>query len=141
MIFPIMYYVGIAIWQPKGVRERVQYLIGLSIYIFLGSFLNITVLAYALWNVNNFSWGKTRKVVKEPEVEAEKVTEIHLNEVENVIESEHEKPAETDGAVEIEQTMASEEVGAPTEEEPGEGLVTVTIADLHIGDSHDRGHH
>jgi hypothetical protein len=88
------------------------------------------VLTYALWNVNNFSWGKTRKVVKEPEPEIEKVTEIRLNEVENVIENEIEKPAETDNAVEIDNATGSEEVGAPREEEPGEGLVTVIVADL-----------
>lgn len=51
-----------------------QYLAGLVIYIFLGPFLNILVLSYALWNIDNFAWGKTRKVVKEPEMVTEKVT-------------------------------------------------------------------
>jgi len=37
----------------------------LSVYIILGPFLNISVLAYALWNMDNFGWGKTRQVAKE----------------------------------------------------------------------------
>jgi chitin synthase len=74
MILPIVYYVLIVIWQPRGFRERVQYLMGLFIYVVLGSLLNILVLIYALWNMNNFSWGLTRKVVEEPEMVTEKVT-------------------------------------------------------------------
>jgi len=38
---------------------------GLSIYIILGLSLNISVLAYALCNMDNFGWGKTRQVAKE----------------------------------------------------------------------------
>jgi Chitin synthase len=64
MICPLIYYVLIVAWQPRGVRARVQYLLGLSIYFFLGPFLNITVLLYALWSLDNFGWGKTRKVVE-----------------------------------------------------------------------------
>ena len=63
MICPLIYYVLIVGWQPRGVKERVQYLLGLLIYFFLGAFLNITVLLYAMWSLDNFSWGKTRKVV------------------------------------------------------------------------------
>jgi chitin synthase len=74
MILPVVYYALIVVWQPRGFRERVQYLIGLFIYVVFGSFLNISVLVYALWNMNNFSWGRTRKVVKEPEMVTEKVT-------------------------------------------------------------------
>jgi chitin synthase len=74
MIFPLLYYTLIVVWKPHKVRERVQYLAGLAIYIFFGPFLNIIVLSYALWNIDNFAWGKTRKVVKEPEMETEKVT-------------------------------------------------------------------
>jgi len=74
MIFPLLYYILIVVWKPRKVRERLQYLAGLVIYIFLGPFLNILVLSYALWNIDNFAWGKTRKVVKEPEMVTEKVT-------------------------------------------------------------------
>ena len=75
MILPILYYVLITVWQPRGTRGRVQYLMGLFIYVFLGAFLNILVLSYALWNMNNFAWGRTRQVVEEPEAVTEKVTE------------------------------------------------------------------
>jgi chitin synthase len=64
MICPLIYYVLIVGWQPRGVKARVQYLLGLLIYFFLGPFLNITVLLYALWSLDNFAWGKTRKVVE-----------------------------------------------------------------------------
>lgn len=63
MIAPLLYYVCIAIWLPRGFRPRIQYLLGLATYVFLGPFLNIAVLVYALWNMDNFGWGKTRKVV------------------------------------------------------------------------------
>jgi chitin synthase len=75
MILPLLYYIIIVVWKPRKVRERMQYLAGLSTYIILGPFLNIFVLSYALWNIDNFAWGKTRKVVKEPEAETEKVTD------------------------------------------------------------------
>jgi chitin synthase len=74
MILPLIYYILIVAWKPRRVRERMQYLAGLAMYIFLGPFLNIIVLSYALWNIDNFAWGKTRKVIKEPEAETEKVT-------------------------------------------------------------------
>jgi chitin synthase len=86
MILPVVYYTLVVFWQPRGLRERVQYLIGLFIYVVFGSFLNILVLVYALWNMNNFSWGRTRQVVKEPEIVTEKVIgprvpdPVHANE-------------------------------------------------------------
>lgn len=76
MVLPLLYYILIVAWKPTGARERLQFLLGLAIYILLGPFLNVVVLSYALWNMENFAWGKTRKVVKEPEVkEKEKVAE------------------------------------------------------------------
>jgi chitin synthase len=64
MICPLIHYILIAAWQPRGVKERVQYLLGLLIYFFLGPFLNVIVLIYALWSIDNLAWGKTRKVVE-----------------------------------------------------------------------------
>jgi chitin synthase len=75
MVLPMLFYILIVVWKPHKVRERAQYLAGLGIYIFLGPFLNILVLSYALWNIDNFAWGKTRKVVKEPVAETEKATD------------------------------------------------------------------
>ena len=68
MLVPVTYYILIAVWHPRGVRERFQYLAGLSMYIFLGPFLNIIVLLFALRGIDNFAWGKTRKVVETVEV-------------------------------------------------------------------------
>ena len=74
---PLLYYVCISIWQPRGAKARVQYLLGLGMYFFLGPFLNIVVLMYALWSMDNFAWGKTRKVIAAAETgdDNEKVTE------------------------------------------------------------------
>jgi len=64
MLVPVLYYLLIVVWQPRNLRERIQYLLGLLMYIFLGPFLNITVLLFALRGIDNFGWGKTRKVVE-----------------------------------------------------------------------------
>ena len=64
MMFPLSYYVLIVTWQPRRFRERIQFLLGLGMYIILGAFLNVTVLIYALYTLDNFAWGKTRKIVE-----------------------------------------------------------------------------
>lgn len=64
MLVPVLYYILIVVWQPRNMRERIQYLAGLLMYVFLGPFLNITVLLFALRGIDNFGWGKTRKVVQ-----------------------------------------------------------------------------
>ncbi|KAH8651149.1 chitin synthase-domain-containing protein [Xylariales sp. PMI_506] len=63
MIFPVLYYVGIVLWIPRTALEKVQYLAGLTIFIVCGPFLNIAVLLFAIWNMDSFGWGKTRKVI------------------------------------------------------------------------------
>ncbi|KAF4443181.1 hypothetical protein F53441_11490 [Fusarium austroafricanum] len=63
MIIPLLYYVVMATWLPRNLRERAQFLLGLAIFVFLGPFLNIAVMLYAVINMDNFGWGKTRKVV------------------------------------------------------------------------------
>jgi len=65
MIIPLIYYIGIAIWLPRNAVERAQYLIGLAIFTFCGPFINISVLLYAVYNMDSFGWGKTRQVVTE----------------------------------------------------------------------------
>ncbi|KAI6762462.1 hypothetical protein HG530_008442 [Fusarium avenaceum] len=63
MIIPLLYYIVMATWLPRNLRERAQFLLGLAIFVFLGPFLNIAVMIYAVINMDNFGWGKTRKVV------------------------------------------------------------------------------
>lgn len=67
MIAPVLYYICIVFWLPRTMLERAQYLAGISIYVTLGPFLNILVLVYALWNMDNFGWGKTRQIVESKE--------------------------------------------------------------------------
>jgi hypothetical protein len=72
VLIPAGYYFCIVFWLPRTAVEKTQYLIGLSIYLIVGPFINITVLAYSLWNMDEFGWGKTRKVVEELPDEVEK---------------------------------------------------------------------
>jgi Chitin synthase/UDP-glucose/GDP-mannose dehydrogenase family, NAD binding domain len=65
MIIPVLYYFCLALWIPQTFREKLQYLMGLLLYIVCGPFLNIFVLLYALWNMDSFGWGKTRRVVSD----------------------------------------------------------------------------
>ncbi|RFN53729.1 chitin synthase [Fusarium flagelliforme] len=75
MIIPLIYYVIMAVWLPQSMLERFQYLLGLFIFVVLGPFLNIAVMVFAVFNMDSFGWGKTRKVVTEaPE---EQVQEKH----------------------------------------------------------------
>ncbi|KAF7557785.1 hypothetical protein G7Z17_g425 [Cylindrodendrum hubeiense] len=63
MIIPLLYYIIMATWLPHNLLERLQFLLGLFIFVVGGPFLNIAVMIYAVINMDNFSWGKTRKVV------------------------------------------------------------------------------
>ncbi|KAI2778724.1 glycosyltransferase family 2 protein [Daldinia loculata] len=65
MIIPLCYYLGLAVWLCQSWLERGQYLLGLAIFTTCGPFINICVTLYACIYLDNFSWGKTRKVVAE----------------------------------------------------------------------------
>ncbi|RBR03104.1 hypothetical protein FVER53590_10332 [Fusarium verticillioides] len=65
MIVPLIYYVIMAVWLPQSKLERFQYLFGLFIFVVLGPFLNIAVMVFAVFNMDSFGWGKTRKVITE----------------------------------------------------------------------------
>ncbi|KAF4963324.1 hypothetical protein FSARC_8655 [Fusarium sarcochroum] len=65
MLIPLIYYVIMAIWLPQSMLERFQYLLGLLIFVVLGPFLNIAVMVFAVFNMDSFGWGKTRKVITE----------------------------------------------------------------------------
>lgn len=65
MIFPLCYYLTMVIWMPRSLLERGQFLLGLSIFTIGGPFINIGVTIYAVIFMDNFGWGKTRKVVAE----------------------------------------------------------------------------
>lgn len=65
MLVPVLYYIFIIFWLPRGFRERLQYAIGCLCYILGGPFINIAVLFYSVYYVDSFGWGKTRKVAAE----------------------------------------------------------------------------
>ncbi|KAM5353906.1 hypothetical protein ACJ41O_000556 [Fusarium nematophilum] len=65
MIIPLVYYVVMAIWLPRTMVERAQFLFGLAVFVLCGPFLNIAVMVFAVFNMDSFGWGKTRKVVAE----------------------------------------------------------------------------
>ncbi|KAI1859957.1 uncharacterized protein JN550_011768 [Neoarthrinium moseri] len=65
MIIPLCYYLTMVIWMPRNTLERCQFLLGLSIFTLMGPFINIGVTVYAIRNMDNFGWGKTRKVIAE----------------------------------------------------------------------------
>ena len=82
MIIPFSYYVLIAVWLPRTLREKLQYLAGLFSFTILGPFLNITIMLFAVMNMDSFGWGKTRLVVaddvKEDVKEKPSQTPAHL---------------------------------------------------------------
>lgn len=61
-IIPIMYAIVVAVWACHGWRYRVQYLLGLVMVIALSQFVTPMVILYAIYYMDNFSWGKTREV-------------------------------------------------------------------------------
>jgi chitin synthase len=65
MIFPVIYYICIVFWLPPTLFQKLQYLLGMVMYLICGPFINIIVLVYSLYNMDSFGWGKTRKVVSE----------------------------------------------------------------------------
>lgn len=54
-------------WFPPTLKSKVQYFVGMVIYFIVGPFLTITVLLYALYHLDHFSWGKTRMVILDDE--------------------------------------------------------------------------
>ncbi|KAH7158671.1 hypothetical protein DER46DRAFT_576830 [Fusarium sp. MPI-SDFR-AT-0072] len=65
MIVPLIYYVVMAVWLPQSMLERFPHLFGLFIFVVLGLFLNIAVMVFAVFNMDSFGWGKTRKFIAE----------------------------------------------------------------------------
>jgi hypothetical protein len=60
-------------WMPRTLKLKVQYIVGLALYLLTSPFLTILTLLYALYHLNHFGWGKTRKTI---EVETDSTTDI-----------------------------------------------------------------
>ncbi|KAI1372998.1 glycosyltransferase family 2 protein [Hypoxylon crocopeplum] len=77
MIIPLCYYLSLTVWLCRNWLERRQFLLGVTIFTICGPFINICVTLYACFYMDNFGWGKTRKVVaetgeaEEPDVQAQ----------------------------------------------------------------------
>ncbi|KAI1075469.1 chitin synthase-domain-containing protein [Whalleya microplaca] len=65
MLVPLCYHISMAIWLSLNMLERCQFLLGLALFTVCSPFMNIVVMIYACINMDNFGWGKTRKVVTE----------------------------------------------------------------------------
>lgn len=59
------YSLCIGFWLPRNNLERLQYFVGYFLHLLSSPFVNIVILAYSLFNSDDFKWGKTREVVKE----------------------------------------------------------------------------
>jgi chitin synthase len=65
MLIPIVYYLLLTAWLPRTLLERVQFLVGLAGFVVFGPVINISVMFYAVWNMDSFGWGKTRRVMED----------------------------------------------------------------------------
>ncbi len=68
MIVPVSYYIVMGFWLPKNRLEQYQFMLGLAIFVACGPFVNISVTLYAIFYMDNFSWGKTRQVIADDDV-------------------------------------------------------------------------
>ncbi|GAM87563.1 hypothetical protein ANO11243_055900 [Dothideomycetidae sp. 11243] len=60
---PILYYLTIPFWLIPGFKQKIQYWVGLFIYIVLGPACRTIVIIYTILHMTDFGWGKTRMVV------------------------------------------------------------------------------
>jgi chitin synthase len=114
MIIPLTYYIIIAFWLPRTWKDSMQYLVGLFIFVVCGPLMNITVMLFAVYNMDSFGWGKTRLVVSDEakaEAEAEK-SENNNNGNGRGLPVQREKPAGT-GSGYDEEAMVGMTVGRP----------------------------
>ena len=65
VIVPYAYMVTLVFWMPPTPKAKLQYIVGLLIYILTGPFMTIAVLLYTSWHLDSFGWGKTRQVISE----------------------------------------------------------------------------
>lgn len=61
-MIPLSYGLVVPLWACDNWRLRVQYWIGFVLIVLLGQFITPMVICYAIWHMDDFSWGKTREV-------------------------------------------------------------------------------
>jgi len=112
MLIPIVYYIIIPLWLCKTWIPRIQFWLGLFMYVFCGPFLNIAVLLYASFYMDSFGWGKTRKVISEEETGEKCESELQRLEkgdVESKEKSEGSSSSETGASATPSRDCADEE--------------------------------
>ncbi|KAF2848143.1 glycosyltransferase family 2 protein [Plenodomus tracheiphilus IPT5] len=65
VIIQYIYMLSLAFWMPKTRKAKLQYVVGLVIFLITGPFLTLYVLFYTTCHMDSFSWGKTRRVISE----------------------------------------------------------------------------
>jgi chitin synthase len=109
MIVPLIYYVIMAVWLPQSMLGRLQYLFGLFIFVVLGPFLNIAVMVFAVFNMDSFGWGKTRKVIAEtPEDQVQEKQRLEES------GSGSASPQPNSGSKQVDETAAGVAIRRPT---------------------------
>ncbi|KAB5528001.1 chitin synthase-domain-containing protein [Coniochaeta sp. 2T2.1] len=61
-IVPLIYGLIVTYWGCHGWRERLQYLAGFGMVVLIGQMITPVVITYAIWHMDDFSWGKTREI-------------------------------------------------------------------------------
>ena len=78
-LIPIVYSYLITAWLPLPNKEKVDFIVGFSMYVVVGQFINCIVVTYSLWNMDDFKWGKTREVAAETPEDAPSIPNPAFN--------------------------------------------------------------
>ncbi|KAG4414127.1 hypothetical protein IFR04_012733 [Cadophora malorum] len=61
-MIPLAYGIFVTYWGCETNRLRLQYLLGLVMLVLIGQIVTPIVICYAVWHMDDFSWGKTREI-------------------------------------------------------------------------------
>ncbi len=61
-MIPLAFGIWVTYWGCNTNRLRVQYLLGLLMLVLIGQIVSPLVICYAVWHMDDFSWGKTREI-------------------------------------------------------------------------------
>jgi len=61
-MIPLSYGLGVAYWGCNTNLLRAQYLLGFLMVVLFGQLITPVVISYAIWHMDDFSWGKTREI-------------------------------------------------------------------------------
>lgn len=67
ILLPWFWALANIIWLPTDGKDRLRFMGGLVLLFFCASFVNLVVTTYTVWNMTDYSWGKTRQLSAEDE--------------------------------------------------------------------------